>query len=265
MRSRSPWPILALSLTALACGASGVSFSGQRGPRVAEVAQLEAGDQPPPGLERRGRLAAACTLVDARDGLDGERLSDVGCSPALLRAALREAAVGAGGSWLGSERCEPPGEARVGRRVECSAEVYGPRDPSRFVAPAVEAPLNVDPRGPAAPLTPAYGSVHQAWDIELDYSPAPGAPRRAPLAPGQVSEIDFPRVGHVRLGDVRARGDADCAPETLRGALWAAAARVGASSVVGVRCVDEGDARECVASLAAPEVEEGAEARVKGP
>jgi hypothetical protein len=113
----------------------------------------------------------------------------------------------------------------------------------------------VDPRGPAAPLAPAFGSVAEAWRVRVDYWPAPGQVAREPVTPEQVAEIDFPRAGFVRLGDVRARGDKSCSSDTVRGALRAAAARAGATSVVDVRCVVEDDTQLCVASIAAHEVD----------
>lgn len=240
-----------------------MSYTGASQRRVLDPARLESGDQAPPGQHRLGRLSARCTLADAHGGLDGVRLSDVACSTAFLQAALRERAARAGGTFLVDLRCDPArAELAPGGAARCSADVWGPREPARVAASREPSPVNVDPRGPAAPLAPAFGSVEEAWRVSVDYWPAPRQTQRAPIGPDQVGEIDFPRVGFTRLGDVRARADESCSLDTLRGALRAAAARLGATSVVGVRCVAEGDTRSCVASVAAPEVNEPiAEAR----
>jgi hypothetical protein len=251
-----------------ACAANGVSYSGASQPRVLEPAQLGAGDEAPPGQHRLGRLSAKCTLADAGGGLDGVALSDVGCSTALLQAALRERAARAGGSFLVDLHCDPAqAELAPGSAATCSANVWGPsdparRDPARFAGSNEPFPVNVDTGGPAAPLAPAFGAVEEAWRVLVDYWPVADQKVRAPVGPDQVGEIDFPRVGFRHLGDVRARADESCSLDTLRGALLAAAARVGATSVVGVRCIREGDTQSCVASVAAPEVDETiAEAR----
>lgn len=220
-------------------------------------------------------------------------MSDVGCSTALLQAALRERAARAGGTFLVDVHCDAAqGELEPGSTATCSANVWGPSnpaggkpaggkpaggklaggepaggnpaggDPDQVAGSTEPLPVNVDARGPAAPLAPAFGAVEEAWRVLVDYWPVPRQKARTPVGSDQVSEIDFPRVGFTRLGDVRARADESCSLDTVRGALRAAAARVGATSVVGVRCIAEGDTQSCVASVAAAEVNEPiAEAR----
>lgn len=258
MTCRSSIAVLALlaSLPAfVGCASNGLSYSGDSQRRLLEPALLGSVDAAPAGQHRLGHLSAGCTLADAREGLDGVRLSDVGCSTSLLRAALRERAASAGATFLLNLQCDPAGELTRGERhARCSAEAWGPRDPARFVASASAPAVNVDPRGAAAPLAPAYGSVHEAWQVLVDFWPAPGASSRAAVAPEQVSEIDFPRVGFARLGEVRARSDREASIDTLRVALRAAAARVGATSVVGPRCIVAEDTQLCIASVAAPDI-----------
>jgi hypothetical protein len=256
-RSNHHWRSLLASLPAfVACAPSGVSYSGDSQRKLLDPARLGSGDEAPPGQRRLGHLSAGCRLADIRAGADGVTLSDVGCSTALLQAALRERAANAGGTFLVDLRCDP-GHAPLapGGHAQCSADVWGPREPGRYPSAPSPVPVNVDPRGPAAPLAPAFGAVSEAWRVLVDYWPAPGQKARAPVAPERVSEIDFPRVGFVRLGDVRARADASCSKDTLRGAVRAAAARVGATSIVDVRCVAGEDAQLCIASLAALELD----------
>ncbi len=258
MPCRSSVAVLALlaSLPAFfGCASNGLSYSGDSQRRVLAPALLGSGDEAPPGQHRLGHLSAGCTLADAREGLDGVPLSNVGCSTALLRAALRERAAVAGATFLVDLQCDPAGDFGPGERhAQCSADAWGPRVPERFVPPAVTPALNVDPLGAAAPLAPAYGSVHEAWKVLVDYWPAPGRSSRAPVPPEQVSEVDFPRVGFARLGEVRARSDREVSMDTLRAALRAAAARVGATSVVAPRCIAGEEMQLCIASVSAVDV-----------
>jgi hypothetical protein len=258
MSPRSFWAILIGTLPAIACGSSAVHYSGEsRTPHV-DPGALAASDAAPPGHHQLGEVSAECSRVDAADGLDGARSSDVACSPELLLAALRERAGRAGGAVLVNPGCEPE-DAASARHLECTAEVWVPSAPAK---PGPPEPWAEVAPPPAAPFNPALGAVEDFWRVEIDYWPAAGAPRRAPVRPDQVSEIDFPRVGHLRLGDVRARADADVSAGTLRRALLAGAASMGATSLVDVRCIEGDGERQCVASLAATEVvEDGAQAR----
>jgi len=188
--------------------------------------------------------------VDAAADLDGVRSSDVACSPELLLAALHERAARVGGAVLVGSGCEPA-DAASARHLECSAEVWAPS-----AAPAQPEPGAEAAKPPESPFNPALGTVEDLWRIEIDFWPAAGAPQRAPVGPHQVGEIDFPRVGHVPLGDVRARADAEVSAGSLRHALLASAASMGATSLVGVRCIEADGERQCVASVAAPAVVE---------
>ena len=247
MPARSFWAIVPFTLAAFACGASGVSYSGEtRTPRVGPGA-LASSDGAPPGHVLLGEVEAACSRVDAARGLDGEHPGDVACSQDLLLAALRERASRVGGTLLVDVGCEPD-DAASSDDVECGAQVWAPSAPPGQEAAALPATL--------APIIPAFGVVEDFWRVELDYWPAESAPRRAPVGPAQVSELDFPRAGHLRLGDMRAHGDEAISAGTLRSALLAGAARVGARHVVGIQCsVGDGE-RQCIAALSAPLVVE---------
>jgi hypothetical protein len=239
---------LSVSLAVFAgCGSSALRYSGEQRRALLDAQRLGSGDMAPDGLRRLGHVAAGCRLVEAGAGLDGVPASDVGCSTALLSAAVRERAAAAGGTFLVDLRCAPREPLAAGDRASCSADVWGPRDAVEFERAPEQQALNADQ---VVPLAPAQGSLVEAWRVLVDYWPAPGRAARAPVATEQVSEIDFPRVGFVRLGDVRARCDRTCSLDTLRGALLMAAARVGATSVVDVRCIDDGESLLCVASVA---------------
>jgi hypothetical protein len=168
---------------------------------------------------------------------------------------LRERAAAAGATFLVDLQCDPAGELGDDEcHARCSAEAWGPRDPARFTASASGPLLDGDLRGGPAPLAPAYESLHEAWEVLVDYWPAPGARSRAPVTLEQVSEIDFPRVGFAALGEVRARADHDVSTHMLRAALRATAANVGATSVVAPRCIVIEDTQLCIASIAATDV-----------
>lgn len=246
-----------------ACGGGALSYSGDTQRALVAPASLGSGDAAPAGLHQLGHVSAGCKLADTSDGFEGVRASDLACSPAFLRGALRERAARAGGTFLVDAECDPEGDVLPpgARRASCSADVWGPRKPAGESTPPAAA--DVEPPWPATALAPPFREVDEAWRALVDYWPAPGFAPRVPLAPGQVSEIDFPRVGFARLGDVRARADGRCSLDTLRAALRAAAARVGASSVVDVRCVATDEAPFCVASLAGPEVVESAIAEAR--
>lgn len=231
------------------CGAGGVSFSGKGQPRVVDSAQIGVGDRAPAGQRRLGRLAADCTPLEAAEGLDGARLSDLTCSRSLLMAALKERAAAAGGVFLIEPRCVARGKSRDAA-LRCSAEVWGPVEIGSFVSPT-EAPraVNVDPRAPAVPGAPPLGRVAEAWRVRVDFWPAPGQQRHPAVDPAEVAEIDFARVGQVMLGDLRAHCDADCSMESVRVALRAAAGRIGATSLVDVRCIEEEATPSCVAGV----------------
>jgi hypothetical protein len=246
MPARSFWAIVPFTLAAFACGASGVSYSGEsRTPRVGPGA-LASSDGAPSGHVLLGEVEAACSRVDAARGLEGEHPGDVACSPELLQAALRERASRAGGTLLVDVGCEP--DDASAEDFECSAQVWAPSAPPGQEAAVLPAPL--------VPITPAFGVVEDFWRVELDYWPAPSAPRRPPVGPQQVSELDFPRAGHLRLGDMRAHGAESVSAGTLRSALLAGAARAGARHVVGIQCsVGDGE-RQCIATLSAPVIVE---------
>lgn len=232
----------------LACGASGVTFSGKTQPRVIDSARVQVGDRPPAGQRPLGRLAAECTPVRAEERLDGVRLSDLSCSRDFLMAALKERAAGVGGAFLIEPRCGARGKSETAA-LSCSAEVWGPAG-GAALAPPAEAPraLNVDPLAPAVPGAPPLGRVAEAWRVRVDFWPAPGLETGAAVRPAEIAEYAYHRVGHVRLGDLRARCEADCSLESLRIALRAAAGSVGATSLVGVRCIQQEQAPSCIAS-----------------
>jgi hypothetical protein len=233
----------ALGAVALAgCMGSGVQFSGSRQPAVTPAEGIEVGAHPPPGLERRGDVSAECKSLDPDAEVKGARASDLGCSVGLLHAALREGAAEAGGSFLTQPECEQKRDGNAARPswVGCSGEVWGPDN-----APAAQ-----------KPPPPPFESARDAWRIRVDFWPAAKGKRGPAGGAESVAEVDFPRVGQVKLGDLSARCDAGCAEASMHHGLRAAAGFLGASTLVGVRCIRQEQALTCAASISAPERDE---------
>jgi hypothetical protein len=240
------------------CTAAAVQFSGSREPKLAEPAQIASGEHAPEGQRRLGRLDAECSPLPPGELPANARFSDLDCSAALLRAALREGAADAGGSFLTEPDCRSEERGSGARRyvswIGCHAEAWGPADPAHFVPP--ERGIGVDSGRPAAPGAPAFGAVKEVWRVVVDFWPGPARSRPVTRTPDAIAELAFPSAGQVSLGDLGARCDGACSSESLRGGLRAAAARMGGSALVGVRCIVADGAPACVASVSAPEHEE---------
>jgi hypothetical protein len=238
------WVEVAAALGALAlagCMGSGVQFSGSRQPAVTQAESIELGAHPPGGLARLGDVNAECSSPEPDADVKDARASDLGCSAGLLHAALREGAAEAGGSFLTQPECEEKrdGDAARPSWIGCRSEVWGPE--KRQTAAAQPAP---------------FESARDAWRIRIDFWPALKGKRRPAGDAESVAEVDFPRVGQVKLGDLSARCDSGCAQGSMHRGLRAAAAWLGASTVVGVRCIQQEQALICAASISAPERDE---------
>jgi hypothetical protein len=250
-----------LALVAVAGGlfgcAPGVSYSGETRPQLVPARALASGDRAPAGQERLGRVSASCESLAVTGAFAGALLSEVSCSLPLLLAALRDHAASVGGTFLLEPRCDADGGSPP-LELSCEAELWGPVDAAGFVAPETPTPINVDALGPAAPGAPAWGSVTEAWQVRLDFHPAGGWRALPPLRPDEVHEVAFARVQERPLGDLVAYCEPgeQCAAASVRAALRAAAARLGASALVGVRCIRESGATRCIGSLGAPIISE---------
>jgi hypothetical protein len=237
-----------------ACGASGVHFAGQSQDSVVEAAAVRSLDVAPAGQRRLGRLTVGCTRLAAGEDWDQARLSDLSCGAALLSAAMRQRAAQVGGVFLVQPQCGTPDTTGAARLV-CAAEVWGPSRVAEFRAPPVAAPpLNVDPRAPAAPGAPELALADEAWRVSVERWPPAGQPRRTAMDPEHIVEVDFAPVGQISFGDLRATCQEACAESSVRMGLVAAAAQLGATHLVDVRCVEAGEGRVCVASAAGPQV-----------
>lgn len=252
---------LGLGAFLVGCGAGGLHFAGQGQAVVVGPAQVLAGDRAPAAHRRLGNVSAECRPLDASDGVAGARLSDLSCSTQLLLGALRDAAAQAGGDFLLQPHCSGV-PARPGKTLACAAEAWAPNDPAHFSRPPLQPAVNEDPEGPVAAGAPAAGSVADAWRVHVDFWPAAGQAERKGVEFGDVAELAHLGAGQVLLGELTAHCDG-CVSSSARIGLFAAAARLGATSVVDVRCTRAESAISCVASGAAPEVDPGRLAEVR--
>jgi hypothetical protein len=246
-----------------ACAASssaGARFSGSEDTPVAEPSEIGDESVAPEGYAVLGEVTASCTLREGRRTIERERLSDVDCSEARLVRALRESAAEAGGQVLIGRECasRTVRETASGRelRVRCSAEVA--RAETQGLAPdsAKEAPAR-DP-GLSAERVALLDepSAADAWRIRISFTPAQGFGEPRPARRGDlVRELAIFPVSHLPLGDLVARCSKGCRAESVRASVRIAAGRLGATDVVGVRCVEKGRGFLCTGTAAAHEVD----------
>ncbi len=233
-----------IALLLAGCGGA-VSFSGAARAPVTEPASITSSETAPAGTEQLGRAEAECNNLDPAAKLDGVKLADLACSRALLVAALQDRAASVGGTLLVGTSC-----FEGTRTLECSAQVWAPA-PGAKPGPAPERPINVD-RLASVPGGPPRGSVADAWRVRVEAWPLHGgSARRERSRPESVEELAVPSMAQVPIGDVRAYCDGDCKTASVREALRLAAAHLGGSSVVAVRCIHSDDGATCVGTAAA--------------
>lgn len=238
-------------LCAVGCGGSGGAlYSGQtQDPRV-KAAQLVEREAVPGGYRVLGVVEASCDREEPAFGELTEHeascrnLAELMCSEQLLSRALRERAAEVGGTVLVGRRCSSEvSEDQVA--VRCGGEVAAPRDDQGSVANG-SAPVTDE----VVPLR----DVREARSIQVMFTPLLTAPRQSRSA-HLVAEHAVMPVQNVVLGDMMARCGDDCSDAALRESLRVAAGRIGASDVVGVRCLNKGDERVCSARATAPRVD----------
>jgi hypothetical protein len=93
--------------------------------------------------------------------------------------------------------------------------------------------------------------------IRVDFEPSVSHFTRRKRHATEVAEVRALPVSHRELGTMTTRCEADeCELGELRQALRIAAGGLGASDLVDVRCFGRNDAHECVADVAASEIDE---------
>jgi hypothetical protein len=246
------------SLVAAGCATqSPISYAGRTEAVIVPARGVSEAPALPSGYERLGELRGRCVLTTGFRAIDDELLSDVDCSERRLSRGLFEAAAEAGGDLLVDRQCAS--RSLDDRRTEifCRAGVARPtadllatRGLSTRPAPAAERPAP----GPEAVEHLDEPSVSATFGVRVAFTPKVRGfsfpPRRADL----VHELAVLPATHRALGDLVTRCERDCSQGDLRFALYAAAGRLGATEVVGVRCFSESAGSACVATAAAPEL-----------
>lgn len=233
---------------ALGCASGGAIFSGQsQDPRVG-VTQLTEQESMPAAHRLLGVVEASCDREEPAFGeLEANesgcrKLTELMCSEELLSQALRERAVEVGGTVLVGRRCSSEvDEDRAS--IRCAAEVAASK--GEWTNNAVAGAIPV--REEVVPLR----DVKEAATIQVMFT-ALLATQRVPRAAHLVAEQAVMPVQNVVLGDLLARCGGECSDVALRESLRVAAGRVGASDVVGVRCLYKGDELVCSARATAP-------------
>jgi hypothetical protein len=204
----------------------------------------------PGGYVAIGRVVASCSSLGGFQATDGEPLASFDCGRARLERVLAEEAGDAGGDLLVGTSC-----GRDASVLRCSATAARPEEPRARIEPPDS------DRGPV-PGARAIGR----WDeprasaslvIRVDFEPSVERFERRGRAAADVAEVAQLPVSHRELGMLTTRCDEDeCELRELRHGLRVAAGGLGASDLVGVRCFGRNDVRECVASVAAAELDE---------
>lgn len=206
----------------------------------------------PAGYGVLGHVTVRCRADEGVLSLRHESLADVDCSEALLVAALHEKASEVGGDTLVERECrtsqEPRGELWKSTLLTCSATVAMSLDGTGIRRAAALDPLAAEP----APSL-EFGSPAEAYRIDVSLEPSAGAgPQRHPRTPDMVSELAVLPPNDVRMGDIVARCREGCDRTAVRYAVRAAAARVGATDVIGISCVTAHSGRTCTGTAARP-------------
>ena len=217
-------------------GPGGVSFQGRPRAAVALPEQILETRSLPSGVTRLGSVRATCRTPERWQAFREQSLADVDCSEARLRRMLREAAAQNGGDVLAGVSCDANGSlacsAVVGRGARAAARDTGGTRP-----PAVSG----DVRG------------SRGADVLVDFVPLIADPARPARTESVVGDIPLLPPSHV-VAATLATACTQCSELEARDALRIAAARSGASDVVGVRCFQWGPGYRCAGSAAMTQV-----------
>lgn len=223
-------------LLAAAChaGPLGVDFRGRAAQPVVAPSEVAESAALPIGAVRLGRLSAQCDVLEEWEAFEDRTLADVDCTERRLRRMLREAASHLGGDVLVGLHCSGDSSLR------CQAELGRTR--SEPANPALAPVLGDDIRG-------ARGAA-----VRVRFAPLVANPARTPRDEEAVRDLPELPPSHRLVGSFMTACD-ECDELQTRDALRIAAARLGASDVVGVRCIPWGSGFQCAGSAAEARVE----------
>lgn len=216
-----------------------VIYGGRTENPVVAAATVEEAAVQPSGYDVLGRVWSRCTAEKRVAELDEAWLKDVACSKELLVEALRDKTASVGGELLVGRRCveHPSGEAAV--VVTCAGLVMRSTEDER-----AQEPLDAR-RSASAPgaLDDTLGlpaeHVTDAWRIAVDFIPARSKAPRDARRIDLVGEREAVPINEKRIGDIVARCHGTCDEDSVRVAVRAAGAQVGANDVSEVRCVED--------------------------
>ena len=110
---------------------------------------------------------------------------------------------------------------------------------------------------------PALPSASDAWNIRVHFTSAIGGGPRSPRRRDLVAEVGAMPVSHVALGDVVTRCKEGCSQEATREGVREVAGRVGAHSVVDIRCAERKQGWMCTGTAAGYEVDPTTDPRAR--
>lgn len=202
-------------------------------------APVELSETLPAGYDSLGMVSAACRVQPRERSFRGEPATSFACGRNELVRALVERANARGANLLAHESCEREGEDAL----VCTAEAARPRS---------AAPEKAERSAQSADRDDEL-LVSVASRIRIDVDSEHSLGRRA-RDPSDVAEFAQLPIGHVEVGVMRARcSPSDCDADAARASLRLAAGALGASELVGVRCVSFDGERACIATLGVAE------------
>jgi hypothetical protein len=278
LRTRTVHIAVASTLTA-ACARPAAyppRFDGASGTASVDPGAVREVRNEPSGHVLIGTVTARCRADSGVRTIHSAWLADVDCSEGLLTAALREKAAAVGGRVLVGRECSHHeyscSDVWKSELVTCSAKVaarsvWRPTKPVGATGKPI--PGMPIPRPPAAPVDervlevgspselPAleYASPHQAFRVKVSFAPVGPVRQFSPRETERVNELAVLSPAHVVMGDIGARCYGECERAAVRYAVRAAAARVGATDVVGISCVRTRVGFSCTGRAARPEAD----------
>jgi hypothetical protein len=219
-----------------------VRFIGKELPHAARPHQIEVvlGQRTPEGHDVTGVITARCETYNGASGL-----FEASCNEESMLTAAKRRAAEAGGTALMDPRCEnrlleqsverlEQGGAKSHRRVElkCHATVLR-RQPG---APPLRPIADRSSTGERTRIEHVWVTIH---------AKAEGSITRPVVEVDAVAEAERIAAGQTRVGVVSAVCEADCSSSISRRGLKHAAAKLGATAIVEVRCEPVGDRWAC--------------------
>jgi hypothetical protein len=235
--------VVALSVAFVGCASARSSL---------RPGDVERSELVPEGYTSAGTAAARCDPAPPWGEISGEPLTSFDCNFAVLERALELQAASAGAGVLAGVRCEE--QPKGGK--SCSATLARADEPGPSARPLSrhEPPLPEEAR--------LSHSLRR--DIDVDVEPLRSKYARRPRPATEVGEARGLPVSHVELGSLRARCEPSvCEFRDLRLALRVAAGGLGVSDLVDVSCATLDGERQCLATLAASELDPETDPRAR--